>query len=135
MGWVWSAGGMIVTGEKRNNPEKNLSQCHFYHQKSNTDWPRSTLWTPWWEAGDKPAWTMAGTLKNESWPPLHINIQFEPRSKPSRLDYKNHSNAVGLWGNIAVPRPIKISEIHPMVRHRLVFVIKKLCSLWGRNWQ
>jgi len=44
-----------MTGEKRNNPEKKLSQCHFYHQKSNKDWPQSKLCTPWREAGDKPS--------------------------------------------------------------------------------
>jgi hypothetical protein len=30
-------GGMILTGDNRRNQEKNLSQCHFVHQKSHTE--------------------------------------------------------------------------------------------------
>jgi hypothetical protein len=32
---------MILTWEKLKYLEKNLSQCHFIHHKSHTDWPDS----------------------------------------------------------------------------------------------
>jgi hypothetical protein len=32
-------GGMILTGENKITWDKNLSQCHFLHHKSNVDWP------------------------------------------------------------------------------------------------
>jgi hypothetical protein len=35
----WSTGGMKLTGENRSTRGKNLSQCHFVHQKSHMDWP------------------------------------------------------------------------------------------------
>jgi hypothetical protein len=44
-GWMWSIGGMIMTGEKHNR-ERNLSQCHFIHQKSHIDWPGIEPWPP-----------------------------------------------------------------------------------------
>jgi hypothetical protein len=36
---VWSIGGMVLTGEKQKYWEKNLSQYHFVHHISHTDWP------------------------------------------------------------------------------------------------
>jgi hypothetical protein len=32
--------------------QKNLSQYHFVHHKSNVDWPGIELGPPWWDAGD-----------------------------------------------------------------------------------
>jgi hypothetical protein len=37
---------------KRNNPEKNLSQWHSVHQKSHMDWPEIEPWPPRSEARD-----------------------------------------------------------------------------------
>jgi hypothetical protein len=34
-----STGGRIMTREKINNSNKNLSQCHLTHHKSHMDWP------------------------------------------------------------------------------------------------
>jgi hypothetical protein len=34
MSWE-SDGGMILTGENRRTPKKNLSQCYFVHHKSH----------------------------------------------------------------------------------------------------
>jgi hypothetical protein len=34
-----SHGGMISTGKNPKNSEKNLSQCHFVHQKPHMNWP------------------------------------------------------------------------------------------------
>jgi hypothetical protein len=36
---------------KPKNSGKNLSQCHFVHNKSNMDWPGIEPGPPRWEAG------------------------------------------------------------------------------------
>jgi hypothetical protein len=38
--------------EKPKNSEKNVSQGHFVHQKSHTDWLGREPGTPRWDAGD-----------------------------------------------------------------------------------
>jgi hypothetical protein len=38
---------------KLKYPEKTLSQCHFVHHKSHTDWPGIVQVPPQWEANDK----------------------------------------------------------------------------------
>jgi hypothetical protein len=80
--WVWSIGGMVLTGEtevlgekhytasvldewmsmerwwtdtETGNPkysERNLSQRHYVHHKSHMDWPGIEQMPPRWEAGD-----------------------------------------------------------------------------------
>ena len=50
--WVWSNGGMILTGEKRSTQEKSVSQCHFVHHKSHTNWPEIETGPRRWQAGD-----------------------------------------------------------------------------------
>jgi hypothetical protein len=49
---VWSPSGLILTEEKPNNSEKNLSHCHFVHYKSHMDSPGGDFGPPQWESGD-----------------------------------------------------------------------------------
>jgi len=42
--WVWSVGGLKLTGESRSTGRKiNLSPCQLVHHKSDNDWP-DTEW-------------------------------------------------------------------------------------------
>ena len=52
--WAWSSGEMMITGEKKNYAEINLSQCYFIHYKSHLDWPGNESDSPRWKAGDLP---------------------------------------------------------------------------------
>jgi len=51
--WVWSIGGMVLTGEKGVMGKRNLSQCHFVHQKYLMDWPRIETGPPRWQDGEE----------------------------------------------------------------------------------
>ena len=46
--WVWSNGGMILTGENRST-QKILFQCHFVHHKYHMEWPENEPGPPRWE--------------------------------------------------------------------------------------
>jgi hypothetical protein len=46
--WRWND----IDRGKPKNSEKNLSQCHFVHNKSHTDWPDREPGTSRWETGD-----------------------------------------------------------------------------------
>jgi hypothetical protein len=53
--WIQSTplhGGMIYWQGKTEELGKNLSQCHFVHNKSRMDWPGREPGPPRWEAGD-----------------------------------------------------------------------------------
>jgi hypothetical protein len=53
--WVWSTGGMMVTGEKPKffgERERDLSQCYSVHHKHHMDWPGIEPGLTWWETGD-----------------------------------------------------------------------------------
>jgi hypothetical protein len=38
--WTWDSGGMVIDRRKLKYSEKNISQCHFIHHTSHTDYPR-----------------------------------------------------------------------------------------------
>jgi hypothetical protein len=42
--WNWQG--------KTDNSKKNLSQCHFIHQKPHMDWPGIEPGPPQWKTGD-----------------------------------------------------------------------------------
>jgi hypothetical protein len=49
----WTASGeMMLVGGRPKNSERNLSQCHFVGQSSQTDRPSRKHVSPRWEAGD-----------------------------------------------------------------------------------
>jgi hypothetical protein len=50
--WVCRATVERYWQEKPKNSEKNLSQCHFVHQKFHMDWPGCEPGPPRWEADD-----------------------------------------------------------------------------------
>ena len=43
--WVWSIGGMVLTGE--NLSGTNLPQCYFFQHKSHMDWQGIEPGPPW----------------------------------------------------------------------------------------
>jgi hypothetical protein len=46
--------------KKPKHLEKNLSQCHFVHRKSDMDWPGRETGPRQWQTGDKQLWAMSG---------------------------------------------------------------------------
>jgi hypothetical protein len=56
--WTATTNGPIVhppsdiRDTDRGNSEKYLSQCHFVHHKSHTDWPGREPGPPQWKTGD-----------------------------------------------------------------------------------
>ena len=51
--WVWSVGGMVLTGTTRSHIEL-LSQCHFVHHISRMYWTKTEPGPSLWQAGDLP---------------------------------------------------------------------------------
>jgi hypothetical protein len=62
--WIWSDGGMILTGETKNS-EKNLSQPLSF--KQIPQWPGCEFGSPWWEADDHSKADHTGTSVPHPW--------------------------------------------------------------------
>jgi hypothetical protein len=102
--WVWSIGGMVLTGEtevlgekhyiawvvgewmgmerwwndtdrgKLKCWKKNLSYCHFIHHKSHMDWPGVEVGPPPWEADYWPPETWRYAKWPLCWKWLNFNF-------------------------------------------------------------
>jgi len=67
--WLWSIGGMVLTGETRNH--KELSQCHFVHHKAHLHFTKTESRPSRWQTGD--------------WPPEPFTLQTRPHKRIYRV--------------------------------------------------
>ena len=66
--WVWSSGGVTLTGGKVKWAEKNLPPCHSVTQKCYMCWPRIELGSARWEAEPwSSVWELAFVLRISVW--------------------------------------------------------------------
>ena len=104
--WVWSNGRTILTGESGKYLEKNLSQCHFFHQTSQTGSSGIEHRPPQWEVGEITTWVMSRSMTTNNIGDLWAWIsakkctsRFSCHRTVKTLRFGGKTNRLKLWGN------------------------------------